>query len=58
MFRYFWYEVLTCVITLFLLPFMIITTSVVGLHHFYVAPAPIKNFDVVLDPAAPAPTLL
>jgi hypothetical protein len=56
------------VITLFLLPFMIITTSVAGPHHFYAPPAPIKNFDVAtepaaldpaaLDPAAPAPTLL
>jgi hypothetical protein len=34
------------------------TTSVAGPHHFYAAPAPIKNFDAVLDPAAPAPTLL
>jgi hypothetical protein len=46
------------VITLFLLPFMIITTSVAGPHNFYAAPAPIKNFDAVSDPAAPAPNLL
>jgi hypothetical protein len=46
------------VITLFLLLFMIITTSVAGPHHFYAAPALIKKFDAVLDPAAPAPTLL
>jgi hypothetical protein len=48
------------VITLFLLPFMIITTSVAEPHHFYAAP--IKNFDAAPDPAtpapAPAPTLL
>jgi hypothetical protein len=48
------------VITLFVLPFMIITTSVAEPHHFYAAPAPIKNFDAAPDPAvpAPAPTLL
>jgi hypothetical protein len=32
--------------------FMIITTSVTEQHHFYAAPAPIKNFDAALDPAA------
>jgi hypothetical protein len=53
------------VITLFVLPFMIITTSVAELHHFYAAPAPINNFDAAPDPAAkdpaapdPAPTIL
>jgi hypothetical protein len=46
------------VITQFLLPFMIITTSVADPHHFYAAPAPIKNFDAAPDLAAPAPTLL
>jgi hypothetical protein len=51
-------EVLTCVITIFVLPLMIITTSVAEPHHFYVAPAPIKNFDATPDSAAPAPTLL
>jgi hypothetical protein len=30
--------------------------SVAEQHHFYAAPAPGKNFDVVM--AAPAPTLL
>jgi hypothetical protein len=46
------------VITLFLLPFMIITTSVAEPHHFYAAPAPIKNFNAAPDPAAPAPTMV
>jgi hypothetical protein len=46
----------TLVKTLFVLPFMIITTSVGELHHFYAAPAPIKNLDP--DPEALAPTLL
>jgi hypothetical protein len=32
--------------------------SVAEPHYFYAAPAPIKNFDVALDLAAPAPTLL
>jgi hypothetical protein len=45
-------------ITLFLLPFMIITTSIAEPHHFYAAPAKIKNFDVAPDPVAQAPTLL
>jgi hypothetical protein len=43
------------VITLFVLPFMIITTSVAEPHHFYAAPAPFKNFDAAPDPEAPAP---
>jgi hypothetical protein len=34
-------------------------SSVAEPHHFYVAlapdPAPVKNFDAPLDPAAPAP---
>jgi hypothetical protein len=38
--------------------FMIITTSFAETHHFYAAPAPIKNVDAAPDPAAPAPTLL
>jgi hypothetical protein len=35
-------------------------TSVAEPHHFYAAPdpAPGKNFDAALDPAAPAPTQL
>jgi hypothetical protein len=35
-------------------------TSVAEPHHFYAAPAPDKNFDAALAPAAPspAPTLL
>jgi hypothetical protein len=37
---------------------MIIATSVAEPHHFYAAPALIKNFDAAPDPAAPAPTLL
>jgi hypothetical protein len=45
----------TLVINLFVLPFMIITTSVAEPHHLYAAPAPIKNFGAALDPAAPAP---
>jgi hypothetical protein len=58
MFRYFKYEVLTCMISLFVLPFMIITTSVAEPRHFYASPAPIKNVDAAPDPAAPAPILL
>jgi hypothetical protein len=48
------------VITLFLLPFMIITTSVAEPYHLYAAPAPIKNLYAAPVPAAlaPAPTLL
>jgi hypothetical protein len=33
----------------------LLTTSVVELHHFYVAPPQIKNFDAAPDPAAPDP---
>jgi hypothetical protein len=46
----------TLVIPLIALPFMIITTSVAELRHFYAALAPIKTLDP--DPEALAPTLL
>jgi hypothetical protein len=35
-----------------------VSTSVAEPHHFYAAPAPGKNFDAALAPAAPASTLL
>jgi hypothetical protein len=33
-------------------------SSVAEPHHFYAAPAPGKNFDAALAPAAPAPAPL
>jgi hypothetical protein len=34
---------------------MLQISSVAEPHHFYAAPAPGKNFDAALAPAAPAP---
>jgi hypothetical protein len=35
-----------------------LSANVAEPHHFDAAPAPGKNFDAALAPAAPAPTLL